>query len=235
VHPAPLDPVRLLHVSDLHIEEPGDAESVAAVVALCAGIPAHLLLIAGDFFDRNRVSAATVAAVTDALGRCPAPVVVLPGNHDPCVPGSVYDRADLGPRVAVLRTPGGESVAFPELDLEVWGRPHASWEDFRPLTALPPRGAAFWQVAVAHGHLARGPADVARAYRIEPADIAACGRDHVALGHWDLPGDAGSGGVSAVYSGSPSRVGSAALTVLRRGPDGGREVATEWLRLPARR
>ena len=223
--------LRLLHVSDLHLEEPADADHISIVAALAAGRAAGALLIVGDFFDHGRVSDATLAATAAALGQVHAPVVILPGNHDPFMPGSAYTRADLGANVHVLSTPGGETCHLAELDLDIWGRPHCSYEDFRPMADVPPRGPATWQVAMAHGHLVRGPADLGRAYPITPAQIAGSDRDYVALGHWDMPFDASSGPVTAAYSGSPSRVGASALTTLRLGPDGRRQVCVEQLRV----
>jgi exonuclease SbcD len=226
--------VRLLHVSDLHIEEPADAAHLSALAPLAASRRADVLLIVGDFFDHGRVSAATLRATADALARVPARVVILPGNHDPLVPGSPYARADLGAHVHVLTAPDGETYELPELDLAIWGRPHSSWDDFRPLARVPPRGPATWQVALAHGHLNRGPADAGRAYPIDPAEIAASDRDYVALGHWDVPFDASSGGVTAAYSGSPSRLGAGALVTLRLDPRQGRQVTVEQVAVPAR-
>jgi len=228
---APGPALRLLHVSDLHLEEPEDAGQVAILAALAADRAAGVLLIVGDFFDHGRVSDATLRAVAGALGQVPAPVVILPGNHDPFLPGSAYTRADLGANVHVLGTPGGETYSPDGLDLDIWGRPHCGYEDFAPLADVPPRGLATWQVAMAHGHLVRGPADLGRAYPITPAQIAGSDRDYVALGHWDMPFDASSGPVTAAYSGSPSRVGASALTTLRLGPDGRRQVCVEQLRV----
>jgi DNA repair protein SbcD/Mre11 len=224
-------PLRLLHVSDLHLEGPEDAGQVSALAAVAADRAAGALLIAGDFFDHGRVSAATLAATAAALGQVPGPVVILPGNHDPYLPGSPYTRADLGPHVHVLATPGGETCHLAGLDLDIWGRPHSGYDDFRPLAGLPPRGEATWQVAMAHGHLTRGPADRKHAYPIAPDEIARSDRDYVALGHWDMPFDASSGPVTAAYSGSPSRVGACALVTLRLTPEGRREVCVEQLKL----
>ena len=221
--------LRLLHVSDLHVEEPEDAEQIAALAALAAERAATVLLIVGDFFDNGRVSDATLHAVAAALSQVPARVVILPGNHDPFMAGSPYTRADLGASVRVLSAPGGETHRIAELDLDIWGRPHCSYADFRPMADVPPRGRARWQVALAHGHLVRGPDDLRRAYLIDPAEIAASGRDYVALGHWDVPFDASSGPVVAAYSGSPSRMGACAIVTLWLGPDGRRHVDVEHL------
>jgi exonuclease SbcD len=227
--PGPAAGLRLLHVSDLHLEEPEDAERVSALAAVAAERAAAVLLIVGDFFDHGRVSDATLQAVAAALSKVPARVVILPGNHDPFMPGSPYERADLGANVHVLSGPGGETYEIAELDLDIWGRPHCSYADFRPMADVPPRGRATWQVAMAHGHLTRGPDDLHRAYLIAPAEIAGSGRDYVALGHWDVPFDASSGPVVAAYSGSPSRTGAGALATLWLDASGGRHVDVERL------
>ena len=79
-------------------------------------------------------------------------MVILPGNHDPFMPGSAYTRADLGANVRVLSTPGGETCQLAELDLDIWGRPHCGYEDFRPhgRTSRPaagPPGRSPWRTA----------------------------------------------------------------------------------------
>lgn len=221
--------LRLLHVSDLHIEQPGDAAWVSALAVLAGTLAVDALLIVGDFFDHNRVSAETLSAVAGALDDLAIPVIVLPGNHDPAMPGSVYERASFGRHVHVLATAGGATLALPDLDLEAWGRPHTTWDDMRPLADIPPRGTAFWQIALAHGHLTRGVDDIGRAYPIAPQEIAGSNRDYLALGHWDVPSDATQGEVVAAYSGSPSRVGTSALVTLAADPDGRRRVSVETI------
>jgi exonuclease SbcD len=227
--PVPAASLRLLHVSDLHIEELEDAGQLSALSAVAAEQTAAVVLIVGDFFDNIRVSDATVKATAAGLSQVPARVVILPGNHDPFMPGSPYVRADMGANVHVLSAPGGETYEIAELDLDIWGRPHVSYADFRPMAGIPPRGEATWQVALAHGHLTRGPDDLHRAYLIDPAEIAGSDRDYVALGHWDVTFDASSGPVTAAYSGSPSRMGACAIVTLWLGPDGRRHVDVEHL------
>lgn len=224
--------LRLLHVSDLHLEEPDDARHITGLASLAAQHAASVLLIVGDFFDHGRVSEGTLLAVAGELRQVPAEVVILPGNHDPFMPGSPYARASLGDNVHVLSAPGGETYEVADLDLAIWGRPHCSYDDFRPMERIPPRGPATWQVAMAHGHLTRGPADLQRAYPIDPAEIAASDRDYVALGHWDVPFDASSGAVVAAYSGSPSRSRVCALTTMALDACGRRTVHVERVTLP---
>jgi DNA repair exonuclease SbcCD nuclease subunit len=222
--------VRLLHTSDLHLGaaygswhgRDGDhglplLERVAAA-ALDEG--ADVLLLVGDVFDSNRVGDDLVQGVAALLERLPLPVVFLPGNHDCYTADSVYRRLEAayrGENVHIVRSPDGETVRLPHLDLALWGRAHVDYGDCRPLEGLPPRGPERWQVALAHGHYVRGQHDLGRSYLILPEHIAGSARDYVALGHWDLHTDVSAGGVVAAYSGSPARTGHVLLVDLGEG------------------
>ncbi len=50
------------------------------------------VLICGDLFDDNTISSVDSQRVYDMLKDMPMPVYILPGNHDPYCPGSVWDR-----------------------------------------------------------------------------------------------------------------------------------------------
>ena len=189
--------VRILHTSDIHVGDNHDGPAaVAALVDLALEHGVDAMLIVGDFFDHNRLDTAFGQSVVDQLERLPVPVVVLPTH------------------VQLLTEPDGQTVVLADLDLEIWGRPHISYDDLRPLAGLPPRGAATWQLALAHGQLVLTSDDLRRAYQITPEEIAASERDYVALGHWDVPRDVTSGSVAASYSGSPSRRDVCALVTL---------------------
>lgn len=50
----------------------------------------QFMLVSGDAFESNQVDRKTVARATEALKEVPVPVFILPGNHDPLNPASVY-------------------------------------------------------------------------------------------------------------------------------------------------
>lgn len=56
---------------------------------------AEFIVIAGDVFDSNSLSAQTTGRALEELRRLPVPVYLLPGNHDPLVADSVFRRLDL--------------------------------------------------------------------------------------------------------------------------------------------
>jgi DNA repair exonuclease SbcCD nuclease subunit len=84
----------------------------------------EFMLVCGDVFESNRVDRRTVTRALDALAEVEVPVYLLPGNHDPLEPGSVYRsptfEARCPPHVSVLDSerplelrPGVELVAAP--------------------------------------------------------------------------------------------------------------------------
>jgi DNA repair exonuclease SbcCD nuclease subunit len=212
--------LRILHTSDVHI---GDSfsrdDAINALVDLALAHQVDVMVIVGDFFDNNRVETDVAQAIVDKLRRLPVPVVVLPGNHDPLLVGTIYERVVLPDHVRVMTAPHGETVTLAELDLDIWGKPHLSYDDNRPLQGLPPRGGSTWQVALAHGQLVQSADDLRRAYLITPEEIAGSDRDYVALGHWDVQRDVSAGAVAAWYSGSPSRKAVCALVTFTRDGD----------------
>ncbi len=207
------------HSSDLHIGRDGGDRGVGGlrqVLAAAREAGAHVLLLAGDVFDHNRVPAAVLDATAEALARAACATVILPGNHDPLRHDAVYRRLPSLPDLHVLGL-AGDAVAFPRLGLEVRGRPHTDYHDMHPLPD-PARPVHRRTVVMAHGHYVSGPADLHRAWLIHDDDIAALGADYVALGHWDRRERVGRDGSFAYYSGSPDLARS--INVARFGRNG---------------
>lgn len=211
--PRPDAPVVVVHSSDLHIDdEPRHngytgLKGLAAVLAAAREVAADLVLLAGDTFDNGRIPGAIAREAGALLATAPAPVLLLPGNHDPAFTDSMFHRSgivELGTaRVIGITAP--ERLVLDHLGLEIAGRPHRSFDDMHPLPEPAPR-AARWRIVMAHGHYV-APADWAdeahRSWRISDDVLAATDADYVALGHWDRPVAVGDGRVRAFYSGSP--------------------------------
>jgi hypothetical protein len=109
------------------------------------------VLLAGDTFDNNRVPAAVLDRTGRLLADAGLPVVILPGNHDPALPDSVFIRGGLAsiPNVTVLGITHDEAVCFLSHDLEIWGHAHRDYENMIPLRG--PRALTRWQIAMAAG------------------------------------------------------------------------------------
>jgi DNA repair exonuclease SbcCD nuclease subunit len=213
-------PLRLLHTSDVHLgaydhgrgalDELRDRlhGSFTDVVDTAHREQVDAIVIAGDFIDNARVREETLQFAASEIARAAVPVVVTPGNHDHIGPGSVYDRIDfasLAPNLRLMRSPEGETVTLPELDVEFWGRSHTEQDPaFSPFADAPPRGSAAWHVAVGHGHFIHAGAAMQHSFHIREEQLAALGCDYVALGHWErLTRVAAGPDVVAAYSGSP--------------------------------
>lgn len=228
-----MDEIVIVHSSDLHLgaDSMFDESSAAnlpvlyQVLAAAEQQRADLVILAGDVFDHNRQAADVVASAAGTMAGSRAPIVILPGNHDPLTPDSVYRRAefDVRGRVHVLGLEGNASL-FRDLDLEVWGKAHTDYLDMEPL-AEPPARRTRWQLAVAHGHYVEDPPDSNRllgSWLIRQQHLTASAADYVALGHWNRAVRVGDERVPAYYSGSPSYAGT--VNVIRLNPDRGVEV-----------
>ena len=130
--------VRFLHTADWQLGMPARflndeaavrfaADRLAAVRSLgrLAGERScDFVLVCGDVFDSNLVSRKTVHQAVQALAEIPVPVYLLPANHDPLGPATVYRRDEfrgsLPAHIHVLEdaglvpvAPGVEIVAAP--------------------------------------------------------------------------------------------------------------------------
>ncbi|HZU05571.1 MAG TPA: metallophosphoesterase [Chloroflexota bacterium] len=230
-HAARHGEVVVVHSSDLHLDaSPGYAGREAGPAALrplrqvlqtARAVGAQVVVLAGDVFEHNRQPAALLDQAAQLLAASALRVVILPGNHDPLTPDSVYRRglAALA-NVWVLGLHVEQAVVFPELELEVWGNAHQDYGDMAPLRE-PRARTTRWQIATAHGHFQPEPLDPTRFYGswlIREAELLATGADYVALGHWNRPARVGNGRVPAYYSGSPDLAGT--VNVVRLSPQG---------------
>lgn len=215
-------PLRLVHTSDVHLgafdTKNGQSDphakdmerAFARVIDIAIESGADGLLIAGDFFDNNRVNDETVQYAGEQIRRFPGRTYLVPGNHDPMDDGRIYWRYDLeamAPNLRIIRAHAGEFLEDPELDLVIWGRAflESDWH-FKPLDGLPERLDQRWHVAMAHGHfIPDGGHDTHRSLLIHEREIAAANGhwDYMAFGHWEAQADVSRNGVTAVYSGAP--------------------------------
>ncbi len=111
--------VRILHTSDWQLgmkrwflgDEAGPRyqEARLAVIErmlrLAVDRSCDAVVVAGDVFDDNLVDSRTWRRAVDVLRASPVPVFLLPGNHDPYDPASIYRDPvfdGLSPTVRVL-------------------------------------------------------------------------------------------------------------------------------------
>jgi DNA repair exonuclease SbcCD nuclease subunit len=210
----------VVHTSDIHVDHVytarvhgGDgAGGLASVLEAARNMSADVVLLAGDTFDCHRLPEDLLARAADVIAAAKLPVVLLPGNHDPAVSDAVFHHRALATveNLHVLGITHEKAIVFPELELEIWGRPHRDYLDMIPFETVRPRSTR-WQIAMAHGHYVPMPD---RSTRLRPSwligdhELAATGADYVALGHWNRAAKVGGGEVAAYYSGAPEYVGT---------------------------
>jgi DNA repair exonuclease SbcCD nuclease subunit len=219
----------VIHSSDLHIDDTtarvGANDGLAnltAVLTVARQLAAHVILLAGDTFESHRLPQLLIDRAAAAFAATDIPIVLLPGNHDPAIAEVVYHQAPLRTldHLHVLGVTCADGVLFPDLDLEIWGRPHVDYADMVPFEKIRPRRTR-WQIAMGHGHYEPAPDPTRRprpSWLISDAHIAATGADYVALGHWNRPAKVGNS-VPAFYSGSPDYAGTVNVVRLTTGGD----------------
>ena len=203
--------IRIIHTSDTHLGDDWDPESaqraLSAVVDGVHGLRGDALLIAGDVFDNARISDTVLEFFVDEIARAAVPAVILPGNHDLYDSRSLYLRSPFacGPaNLHIITGIRGQTLSFPELTLDVWGRAmDRHTPAFRPLAGIPTARNSHWRVVMAHGHFHYPDDTEERSSPIRSHEIAEAACDYIALGHWERFEDVSQNGVTAFYSGSP--------------------------------
>ena len=145
------------------------------------------ILAAGDQFEDNQVSPSVAEQVVGLLNdQTRIPIYIIPGNHDPCGRGSIYERTawqQLRDHIFVLTKP--EPVPLAD-GVTLFPCPLSRKHGMDDPTAwIPPRnGASGLRIGLAHGTM-RIRDDVGDDDFPIPLDAAERhGLDYVALGHW---------------------------------------------------
>jgi DNA repair exonuclease SbcCD nuclease subunit len=156
--------------------------SVRRLVDVARKNEAAFLVVAGDAFEDNAIDRVLVQKIADSLAAFGRPVYLIPGNHDPLVPGSLwYHPAWKSHANLHVLT---EAVPFSVASTTIYPCPlfekHSQKDPTRWIDARETRGIC---VGIAHGTV-EGVSQDELDYPI-PRDAAVrCGLDYLALGHW---------------------------------------------------
>ncbi len=163
---------------------------------------ADYLVVTGDLFESNAVERSLVTRAAEILAAFPGPVVILPGNHDPFVPGSVWTHAvwarhshiHLALDATPLPLPG---VTFFPCPLK------ESFSRRDPTAWIRADNCATPAIGLAHGNVEGLPGD-APEFPIPRNAPARSKLDYLALGHWHSFSAYADevGGVRMAYSGT---------------------------------
>lgn len=182
-------------------------EAARNVVEAAKGFGADFILVAGDTFEDNGVDPLGIQKVADILGSFDGPVYIIPGNHDPFVPGSVWghsswkshDNIHVLTEAEPVQVTGGWLFPCPVLEKYSMKDPTA-WIDAGEKEGI--------MIGMAHGNV-EGLQLEEPDYPI-PRDAAArLGLDYLALGHWHSYGEYADadGADRMVYSGTHESTG----------------------------
>lgn len=140
-----------------------------------------LVLLSGDLMDSRRPFRETVEGLASALGCMKAQVCIAPGNHDPYLPGSLWQTVEWPKNVHIFKERRLEALELPALRAVVYGAAFAGTEQNDSFLAgfSAPEDGRF------HIGLLHGEADVTEG-RYNPMtrqEIAGSQLDYLALGH----------------------------------------------------
>ncbi len=177
-------------------------EAARRVVALANQQQVAFIAVTGDTFEDNAVDRILVQKIADILAGFAGPVFIISGNHDPLVPGSVWDHAAWRSHanLHVIRETQPLSVAGCTLYPCPLFEKH-SLKD--PTHGIDARDTDTICVGLAHGTVA-GIAPTDLDYPIARDAAERAGLDYLALGHWhSFASFEGAGGVSRMaYAGT---------------------------------
>ncbi len=204
--------VTIIHCADLHFDSPfSGLDSIAKaeirreelrqvfgkITGLAASKQADALVICGDLFDQQTVSAQTLRYIKEKLDSIPQiPVFLCAGNHDPNMPGSYYRILDWGKHVHIF-TPQMERVDCGSFD--VYGASFgARTEPESKLTGFRVKNPDKINIMALH-------ADMGGEYQpFSRQEAEESGLDYLALGHiHQYSGAMQFGNTVCVYPGCP--------------------------------
>ena len=157
-------------------------DAAQRVIQVAKENKAEMILFAGDMFEDNAVDRSLVRKVGEILKSFGRPVFLIPGNHDPLVPGSVWEHSVWreSENLHVIQTAEAiereNCILFPcPLKEKHSTKNPMDWMDDR-------QESDKICIGLAHGNLENIPE--AEEHPIPVDAPSRYGLDYVALGHW---------------------------------------------------
>ena len=176
--------------------------SIERLVALGNEKDAQLMLITGDVFEDNAVERLLVRKVGQLLAKFNGKVFITPGNHDPLVPGSVWDHPvwEETSNLTVIR----ENKPVELEDCTIYPCPlKEKYSTKNPTSWIKAQDCTTIAIGMAHGNV-EGLPDVEPDFPIPQNAAESAGLDYLGIGHWHSysPYKDRSGAVRMAYSGT---------------------------------
>lgn len=144
---------------------------------------AQMLLISGDLYEHKTVSKSTMEWLYMVLSGVEAPVVIIPGNHDPYIMNSWYKSWEWPANVSIL-SPDNPQLVIESLDVNIYGMGFSSFREEKPdLSIVTPPEKNMFNIFMFHGTL--DMCFTNQAYKpISSLELETLGYDYYALGHF---------------------------------------------------
>lgn len=204
--------LKILHTADWHLDSPfrgftpqqrellkqAQREIPGKITDLCIREDCDMLLLAGDIFD-GVPGGETVELLQAELKRCGVPVLISPGNHDFCAPGSPW-LEEAWPENVFVFTGKLESVTISGLDCRIYGAGFTSMDCPPLLEGFRAEGPEAYKIALLHGDPTQknSPCNP-----ITAAQVRSSGLNYLALGHIHKAGAFRSGQTLCAWPGCP--------------------------------
>ena len=189
--------ITVLHLGDLHLDSPFSSMSSEAqsrantelrdvfsrAMRFAAHEKADIVLLAGDLFDREYYSPATVALLVSEMRSLPdCRFVISPGNHDPLTPHSPYKSLSFPPNCHIFDKKEVSVFSFPEINTDVYGYAFQAPEyTGNPLSGFKVSRPERFNLLCAHTEL--GAVAFSTYAPISNDSLLISGIDYAALGH----------------------------------------------------
>jgi DNA repair protein SbcD/Mre11 len=207
--------MKLLHLADIHLDRvfhraesrPAAArrrgelrDALVRALALGRDRGVDAVCIAGDVYEHEYVSEDTISFLRDAFAGAGVPVLVTPGNHDPHLPGSAWERTEWPANVHVFTRDEVEPYPLGG-GLTVWGAAFTARNcDASSIARFRVPGDGGTHVLLVHGALTGEQWAEEADYRpVTRAQLRATGVAYAMLGHFHD----GRGDGFLCYPGSP--------------------------------
>lgn len=237
--------VKLLQFGDLHMDAPfkslSDMEgkpsqrrldlkkTLSRLMDLAVDEKADLVLVCGDLYEHGYTGKSSIHYICDQFARVSGtPVLIIPGNHDPKLPGSYYSEHQWSSNVHILES--GDVFEYSPANVRVYGG-----------LVKGPTDPSFINILMHHGTLDMPFASDAF-QPISGRQVEEKGFDYCALGHFHSKITAGGERGIFYNAGSPEPLGfdepgehGAFITVIEKAPGGKASICAEFRTVCSRR
>ncbi|MBC2601012.1 metallophosphoesterase family protein [Puniceicoccus vermicola] len=177
-------------------------DSIKRLVELGNDRDAELMLITGDIFEDNAVDRLLVRKVGQLLAGFNGKVFITPGNHDPLVPGSVWEHPvwEESANTTVVR----ENSPIELEHCTIYPTPlKEKYSTRNPVSWIQAQDCSTIAIGMSHGNV-EGLPDVEPDFPIPQDAAERAGLDYLGIGHWHSysPYKDGKGVIRIAYSGT---------------------------------